>query len=200
MHQLLGISVDHMSRVTQAAASGRNSTTEMHPKSSPGGYMYGEATAQFRRETVGDPGWDFDEAGGQPRTFNNERRVSVIVRSGDEFTGCNGPRAPRTKHTTGSETRRKISVNQLAAFDLGAVEAADDTSVFNTWVLLLAVVDGEVRGELSRPASIDQAGHINTWTERLLLPATPLGGGFAQLDEDERDDDQGDDLGISWKA
>lgn len=200
VEQLLGITVDHLGRVTQAAASGRNSTTEMHPRSSPGGYMYGEATAQFRRETVGVTGWEFDESGGQPRTFNHERRISVIVRSGDEFTGMDTGRDPRTKHTAGRETRAKVSVNQLVAFDLGAVEAAEEAAPLHTWVLLLGVVDGEVRAELSRPQDIDGAGHISAWTERVLLPATPLTGGFDRLEQEEHDDDQGDDLGISWKS
>ncbi len=201
VEQLLGITVGHLARVTQAAAGGRSSATRFHPSSTPGSNMYSEGTAALRRELVNESGWDFDEANQQPRTFNDDRRITVIVQSGDEMTGIDGPRAPRSKHGKGQATRQKVDVNtQLPLFDVAAPEGLANDSTLHTWVLLMAEVDGELRAELSRPNGMDGAGRVSDWTERLLLPVTPLGGDF-EIDLDRVEDgEQGDGFDVTWQS
>lgn len=201
IEQLLGITVEHLARVTQAAAGGRNSATRFHPSSTPGSNMYSEGTAALRRELVNEPGWDFDEANQQPRTFNSDRRMTLIVQSGDEMTGIDGPRPPRSKHGKGQATRQKVDVNtQLRLFDVAAREDFSSDLAFHTWVLLVAEVDGELRAELSRPNGMDEAGRVSDWTERILLSATPLGGDF-DIELGRVDDgDQGDGFDVTWQS
>lgn len=205
IEQLFGITVDHLTRVTQAAAGGRNSATSLHPSSTAGSNMYYEGTAALRRELLPDAAWDHDEANQQPRTFNNDRRIAVIVQSGDEMTGIDGDRVPRSKHGKGRATRQKIVDNrQEYLFDLAtpdeSVDEQDDELALTTWVLLLAEVDGELRAELSRPYAMDEAGRVSAWTERILLPVTPLGGTF-DMDLDREDEsDQGDAFDVSWQS
>jgi hypothetical protein len=209
VEQLLGVTVDHLARVTQAAAGGRNSATSLHPSSTAGSNMYYEGTAALRRELLPDSAWDHDEANQQPRTFNNDRRIAVIVQSGDEMTGIDGDRAPRSKHGKGRATRQKVVDNRqgylfdLTRSDESADEQGDeqgDEQALDTWVLLLAEVEGELRAELSRPHAMDDAGRVSAWTERILLPATPLGGDF-DLDLDRGDDgNQGDAFDVSWQS
>jgi hypothetical protein len=201
VQQLLGITVEHLARVVQAAAGGRNSATRFHPSSTPGSNMYSEGTAALRRELMGEPGWNFDEANQQPRTFNSDRRITVIVQSGDEMTGIDGPRAPRSKHGKGEATRLKVDVNtQLRLFDVKASDEIASDLALHTWVLLMAESEGELRAELSRPTGMDSAGHLSDWTERILLPATPLGGDLDfELDREE-DDDQGDGFDVTWQS
>jgi hypothetical protein len=167
--------------------------------------MYYEGTAALRRELLPDSAWDHDEANQQPRTFNNDRRIAVIVQSGDEMTGIDGDRAPRSKHGKGRATRQKVVDNrQQYLFDITTpdepVDDLDDGLILNTWVLLLAEVDGELRVELSRPYAMDEAGRVSAWTERILLPASPLGGNF-DIDLGREDDgDQGDAFDVSWQS
>ena len=64
----------------------------------------------------------------------------------------------------------------------------------------MAEVDGELRAELSRPNGMDDAGRVSDWTERILLPATSLGGDF-DIELGRVDDgDQGDGFDVTWQS
>ena len=45
-----------------------------------------------------------------------------------------------------------------------------------TWILLIHRASNEVRCELSLPISIGDDGHIDAWSERILLGSIPLDG------------------------
>jgi hypothetical protein len=84
---------------------------------------------------------------------------------------------PSTRYEKGIATVEAVSRNfvQLALpIDLGDEDPYDaDVDGTSTWVLLYHVADAEIRAELSLPDSMVD-GYIDTWTERVILPAVPL--------------------------
>jgi hypothetical protein len=194
----LGLSLDGLVRVVSAAAGGFNSTTAFHPTPSAGSYLYYEGTAAFRRLVIPD-GWEMDELDGQPRTFSRTLGLTVVVQSGDEMTGIDGEREPQTRHPKGPATARKVAVNgQLDLFKIARPEAPEDLGL-QTWVLLMAVVEGQMRGELSRPERMSPGSRPCGWSERILLPSQPMGGG-AEFDLAEPVNDAPDtDFDVSWQ-
>lgn len=208
VQELLGITPGRLQRVLQTGAEARRGTTAFHPRSYTGTSMWAETTAALRRELLVESGWEMDEAGGQPRTFSMERRLNVVVQSGDDMTGVLGERKPRTKHSKGSATVTKVRDNQLALFAVAGPAAEEPEledgdvieSVLETWVLLLAEVDNELRAELSRPRGFDAAGHVNDWYERILLTATPMVADDFNIEQDDRDDDDGEGFDVTWQS
>lgn len=210
VEDLLGISPARLQRVIQVGAEARRSITSLHPNSYMGTAMWGEATAALRRELIPE-GWKYDEAGQQPRTFNSDRQIVVLVQSGDDDTGLVDGK-PKTKHPKGSATETKVRDNQLALFSTGSdddlggededqsAELIEGTAVLETWVLLLAEVDGELRGELSRPRGFDSSGRVDRWFERVVLEAVPMVAEDFALDQEDRDDEQGEEgIKITWQ-
>jgi hypothetical protein len=175
----LGLTLPGLSRVIAAGAGGYTSTTAFHTSSAPGSYLYFETTAALRRLCVPD-GWGADELDGQARTFDPVRLNAIIVQTGDEKTGLVGEDEPTTRHPKGSATSKKVKVNarQLELFTVGRADDAQvDAGGLLTWVLLVAIVDGELRAELSLPERMSDSSRPAGWLERIILPAVSLGGG-----------------------
>lgn len=173
----LGLTLVGLARVIASGGGGYATTTRFHPLSAPGSYLYHEATAALRRLLVPN-GWVADESDGQPRTWDPIRHNSIIVQTGDVMTGIDGEHEPTTRHTKGTTTQKKIKTNasQLELFTIGQGMEPSSHGLF-TWVLLVAVVEGQVRGELSLPARMSESLRPGGWLERILLPAIDLGAG-----------------------
>ncbi|MCV2490814.1 hypothetical protein OF117_15770 [Geodermatophilus sp. YIM 151500] len=195
--QSLGLDLLGLRRVVASGAGGWNSTTAFHPSSARGSFLYFETTAALRRLVV-PMGWEHDELDGQARTFNRGLGISIVVQSGDELTGQVG-QEPRTRHPKGSATAKKIETNgqQLALFNVGQQEPFINSPF--TWVLLVAVVDGEVRAELSLPSGMSADSRPCDLVERILIPSQPLGGP-ADLDVAHPvDGGPSTDVDVSWR-
>jgi hypothetical protein len=149
-------------------------------------------------------GYEYDEEGHQPRTFNDERGVSIIFQTGDENTGILAGVEPTTRNPKGTATRDKVSANveQLALFELVPRDGPAGQSY--NWVFLAAVVDGFLRTELSLPRDINEEGKPCGWAERIILPEEPLARDAATTNPDtgdKPDNTSTDDVNIdvAWK-
>ena len=176
----LGLTASGLARVVAAGGGGYSSTTKFHPRSAPGSYLYYETNAALCRMVV-PLGWTADEVGGQPRVWDPVRRNCIIVQSGDEMTGIDGPVLPTTKHPHGAATVGKVASNvaqlELFTVDRGVEEDRTVDDGLLTWVLLVAVVDGQVRAELSLPRRMSSSSRPCGWLDRILIPPTDIGTG-----------------------
>lgn len=200
--EAMGLSIEALKRVVVSAAGAFNSTTRFHPSSAAGTYMYQEGTAALRRACV-PLGYDFDEDGHQPRTFSEERGVSIILQTGDDNTGVLTGVEPTARNPKGTATKNKVSSNyaQMSLFNLATPESPD-TDMYN-WVLLVAVVDDVVRAELSLPREVNSEGKPCGWVERILLPEEPLARDLATDEQPHKgDSDRATDdveIDVKWK-
>lgn len=194
----LGLTHEGLLRVLTAGAGGYASTTAFHPSSAPGSYLYFETTAGLRR--LSSPlGWEHDELDGQARTFDPVRRNAIIVQTGDERTGLIGEPAPTTRHPKGSATSKKVKVNaeQTELFTIGRTgDVPGGIGSVLSWVLLVAIVDGELRAELSLPDRMSASSRPTGWLERIIIGAIPLGSG-PNVDV-VRTDGPDTDFDVSW--
>ena len=200
----VGIPLEALQRAARRGAGGYTSTTTFHPVSSAGTYLYHEATAALRLELVPGGDWGLDEEDHQPRVFSEKYRAIVVVLTGDKYTGIDGPQEPRSRNAKGGATRKKIDENQgqLHLFDISptGIERSAEKGGMLTWVFLIAIVDGEIRSELSLPNELDDESRPSGYHERILLPAQPLDGTLPTMDK-RGDDDEGPvaDIDVSWK-
>jgi hypothetical protein len=199
----LGVPVDGLDRAVGAALGARQAVTLFHPKSFPGTMLWGEGTAAFRRLMVGVHNWTYDELDGQPRTISPDGRIAVVVQTGDEWTGVDSPgRAPSTRHPKGAATKRKVTSNalQLELFSTASeAEEVEADLAPMTWVLLLAIVDGELRAELSLPEDISDAGYVVAWRTRVLLSSHPVDADDVVIAGDEGDSPSESDVAVAWR-
>lgn len=201
----MGTSVEGLLSVVRAIGAGVTSTTRFHPKSAPGTYGYHEGTAALRRLLV-PVGYEHDEADGQPRTYSTERGVSVIIHAGDENTGADTGREPRSRNSHGEVTERKTKQNDeqlVLPFALAnpvpdEALASDGTPALFTWILLFAIVDGTLRAELSLPRSVE-AGKVTEWVHRILLPEQPFGQNPTEIRGSNADEGPEDEVAVEWK-
>ncbi|MET9268739.1 hypothetical protein [Kribbella sp. NPDC003557] len=201
----LGLTRSGLERVVSAAVGGYTSTTRFHASSAAGTYLYHEATAALRRVLVpSNEDWDYDEQDQQPRVFSEVRGLTIVAQSGDEYTGLEDPdEEPRARHPKGAATARKVTVNsdQLALFPMSLLVSGADANAPSgmlTWVLLIAIVDGVARSELSLPNQVDKQGKACGWVHRILLPDHELGGAQAEttIGEEPTPDVEVD---VEWK-
>jgi hypothetical protein len=120
-----------------------------------------------------------------PLTVHPAGSICIAVTTGDDGTGL-ADRTPTNKVRKGTQTAGAVAGNtgQMRLFsdeDLTSLPEA----VFNqerkertTYILLLYRDSRQqvVRSELSIPTSMNSDGRINSWKERILLPAVPFDG------------------------
>lgn len=140
-------------------------------------------------------GWRIDNPRNLPLVISDDVGINITVSSGDEFTGILGERFPKSKNPKGILTSEAIRRNlkQLDMFPEHLPEAVklfESTAQYPTYVFLLYITDEEIQAELSRPSSMDDANHVDMWSERILL-SVPLPG---QELIDDVDFDEGPDI------
>ena len=124
-------------------------------------------------------------------TVKGDRTLAIVVATGDEATGT--AYLPRTKKPRGPVSVRAIETNQLSLFGLldddGEASAMlpELETVTETWFLLfhMDTQAGEIRAELSLPATTDDSGNIISWAERIPLALIPLGIDVPLPDDDD---------------
>lgn len=198
----MGLSASLLTRAVLAGAGGYNATTAFHPRSGPGTYLYQEATAALRRGVHGLGDWAFDEDDRQPRTYSLDRGIAIVVQTGDENTGVNTGRDPRTRNPKGIVTLTKVASNsnQLTLFNMATPKLPrQGPGDLLTWILLIAVVEDAVRSELSLPKEWSRDGKPCGWHLRLLLDEQPLGGGSVIGSLENPEVVATPDISVAWK-
>jgi hypothetical protein len=94
--------------------------------------------------------------------------VAIAVTAGDEATGCPDVQ-PRTGNPKGAMTVAAVAAN------IGPQTLFEaDEFRRQTWFLLYYRDEGEIRAELSLPDNVSASGHIDSWSERIIIPPYPL--------------------------
>ncbi|MFC7619383.1 hypothetical protein [Microlunatus sp. GCM10028923] len=169
----LGLDVPLLVRALQRADAEAKQTTGLEPPTAEGSTRYFK-TVRFLREELVPLGWDPDNYRNFCRTVHPSRRHSIVVSSGDEFTGLDiHGTSPRTKYPKGDLTEVAVQRNAVQdAFDFGeefAEPIAERVRVESTWYLLQYTTPQHIQAEVSLPTAFKN-GMITDWQERILLP------------------------------
>jgi len=164
-----------------------NAEPPFDPVTAPGTDAWRYPVRVLRKGLLG-LNWRLDDPRNLPLVISDERNISLAVSSGDEFTGIEGHRLPRTKNPKGILMAEAVTRNtrQLDFFPESipeAVQKFDRTLKYPTWVFLLFITDDQIRAELSLPNSMDESDHIVGWAERILI-VVPLPGEEIDADTD----------------
>ncbi len=178
----------------QGYAERMNAEYPFDPVTAPGTDAWRYPVRTLRKGLM-ELGWRLDDPRNLPLAISDEKRISITISSGDEFTGIDGARKPRSKNPKGALMEEAIARNirQCDLFPESlpvAVQNFGQTIKYPTWVFLIYIVDEEIRAELSLPKSMDEASHVNDWVERILI-SVPLPG--AKI-SDEPESDEGPDI------
>lgn len=178
----------------------RQTCTPFHPPAYPGVSQWAETVAASR-ELLIPRGWSYSDANNLSLVISPDEKVAVAVSTGDDNTGRSeyryGEIQPRTKHPKGSEMRSAVEANEpTTLFDVATGEPVKrevdlDLNRLRTWVLLLAMIEQEIRYELSLPKRQDKEGYVCEWSERIIFPAIAIDS------LPSRNDDQDDDGGTA---
>ncbi|QQP88690.1 hypothetical protein IGS68_22125 [Skermanella sp. TT6] len=178
-HKLRELSVP-LELLIEAAQQGfverLNAEPPFDPVTAPGTDAWRYPVRMLRKALM-ELGWRIDNPRNLPLVISDEKKINITVSSGDEFTGAEGPRQPRSKNPKGVLMEEAIARN-TRQYDLFpgslpvAVQKFDQTITYKTWVFLIYITDEEIRAELSLPSSMDGADHVNRWAERILIPVS----------------------------
>jgi hypothetical protein len=189
----LGLTEELVGGIVERGLAARKTCTAFDTPSFPG-YLQWAMMHRASRELLARHDWTPDDSRNFSRVVRSDGAVALTVATGDEYTGRKselGLPEPSTKYPKGSETDLAIVANvQLSLWEDPAAELAQvkrSQPGRQTWWLLSAVVDGELRYELSCPNGQDDRGYVVSWSERIIFDPIPIDGG--------RDDD--DDPGTS---
>jgi hypothetical protein len=168
----LGLSAADFEFVLAGADAEARTWTTLAPPVMAGMARWGK-TNELLRVRLLPRGWTHDDPRNMPRTISPAGDLAVVAATGDGATGRPDGTA-RNLYARGIETVRAIGRGDQLAFDYPGLEppAADDLAI---WLLLYHLAGDEIRAELSRPHSISPGGYVDSWAERILLPAIRLG-------------------------
>ncbi len=171
----LGLKAEILEFALRGADAEARTYTALDPPNMQGMARYSR-TVRLLREQLLPLGWSYDNPRNLARTVSPDRQVAIIATLGDAATGVPHVR-PSTRYEKGVATVEAVSRNFLQLslpIDLGDDGPVDaDLDGAATWILLYNVTDTEIRAELSLPDSMVD-GYIDTWLERIILPAIPL--------------------------
>lgn len=156
----------------------RRSCTAFDPPSYPGTHQWA-TMHRASRELLSTRGWQPDDSHNFSRVVRRDGAVAVTIATGDDYTGrakADGVPEPTTKYAKGPETGLAIVVNeQLPLWSDGTTEPALPVRPLRqTWWLLNAIIDQELRYELSCPLGMNDQGFIARWSERIIFAPIPL--------------------------
>ena len=167
----LGLAAADFEFVLAGADAEDRTWTALAPPVIAGMARWGK-TNELLRVRLLPRGWTHDDPRNMPRTISPAGDFAIVAATGDGATGRPDVTA-RNLYARGVETVRAIGRGDQLAFDYPGLEppAADDLAI---WLLLYHPAGDEIRAELSRPHSISPAGYVDSWAERILLPAIGL--------------------------
>ena len=143
-------------------------------------------TVGLLRRRLGRLGWISEDPQNLPLIVSPSGSTSIITTTGDGATGYRYE-TPKTRYSKGSATKATVDTDtdiQLSIMNLVHDELAEEMSNVvlaedrnrEVWCLLYHynAFTGELRAELSRPASMEAGKQISEWRERIMLGAIPL--------------------------
>ncbi|GAA4931830.1 hypothetical protein HD597_012877 [Nonomuraea thailandensis] len=182
----LGLSWSDIEHALLAADREARLYTHLDPPNTPGIGRWGK-TNRFLRERLTMRGWTYDNPRNLPRTIHPEGEFAIVATTGDECTGLRLPgMQPTTRYAKGPATAHLVERNerfvQPALFEeevpgeeigeaLAEVTGPTGGEPHVVWLLLYNAMPAEIRSELSLPLSITSKGYVDSWSERILLPA-----------------------------
>jgi hypothetical protein len=144
-------------------------------------------TVGLLRRKLHELSWTAADPQNLPLIINPSGSISIITTTGDGATGYRY-KTPKTQYSKGSATKATVDTDtdiQLSIMNLLHDELAEEISQVvvaeegqrEVWCLLYHynAFTGELRAELSRPASMESGSQISEWRERIMLGAIPLG-------------------------
>lgn len=177
----------------------------LYPPGSPGSVRYFELVNTLS-QVLRPRGWRRDDKHNICRLVSDERRIVLIVTSGDEATGIpylTFKKYPRSKYPKGLAMRTAVDSNQSAldipGYALPAAQGSSDPySGYSLWTLMVYVNSREIRSEVSRPTGFDSQDRIAGWDERIILSPIPNESGAIDIDLAQSDvPDTGIDIPVS---
>jgi hypothetical protein len=174
-----GLTAEDLQFALRGADAEARTWTSLAPPAMPGMARWGK-TNELLRVRLLPRGWSHDNPNCLPRTISPGKRFAIVATAGDAMTGVPDAR-PTTKYAKGIETARAIEGNVQLAFDFpgihiaGALSAVvNSESAMATWLLLYHATSAQIWAELSLANGISPRGHVDTWAERIILPAIDL--------------------------
>jgi hypothetical protein len=190
----LDLTIQDLHHAVAMGQAVRRQCTDNDPAAAVGIATWGR-TVRGLREALSVRGWERCDDDNLETVVSPERGMAIAVATGDGATG-DPARTPKTKHQRGAATADAVDRNndQRSIFELipgyapEALAAEIERSRANrvTYVLLISAHVDEVRCELSSPDGIGEDARVESWSERIILPAFRFEPG-ARADADEDD-------------
>lgn len=172
----LGLTAEALLTAVKRGYLARTNCTPNHPPLYAPIVAWGE-TVRVLREQLAPLGWQRQDDRNYARTLHPSGRTAIAVATGNEATGL-ANEVPMTKSAKGPITQEAVEINRVQAWLPGmeptVAVAEQDVVAPTTWFLLIHHADDELRAELSLPCAIGADNRVNSWRERILLPAVPL--------------------------
>ena len=183
----LGVPLELLIEAAQQGFAERLNATPFDPVTAAGTDAW-RYPVRVLRAGLEEIGWRIDNPRNLPIVISDERGVNITVSSGDDFTGFDGARKPRSKNPKGvlieEAITRNIFQGELFPEQVPiAVRKFDRTLKYPTWIFLLHITENEIRAELSLPNSMDSGDYVDGWAERILI-SVPLPGSEFLSDTD----------------
>jgi len=185
--QELGLKVVTLREAVQRGFASWASCTGNHPTNYPGISFWANVISALR-ELLHSDGWTRRDDGNLPLTIDAKKRVSIVVSTGDEYTGLPNL-TPSTQSSKGPRTVNVVEINaqQIPLFDFKKhPEIVKQGEERLTWILLFHrdKTSNEVRCELSCPVKMNEDGQIDAWAERIILPSILFSGDNLEVGND----------------
>lgn len=164
------------SLLLQAAEHGHIDRVFASPLDFPGRGEYDAASRALR--TICEEGgkvpasWHRDTHRNIPVAFNLDETIAITVTGGDEFTGIDGERDPKTRSLKGPNTKA-AAVQQTLPLLHGLDEENPGVTL---WFMLTYVDVDSVRVELATPSIVETDGRVSGWLVRILVGKIDLDG------------------------
>jgi hypothetical protein len=146
------------------------------------GTMFWARTTRVLREELASLGFEAADISGLATTCNRERKVAIVVVSGDDGTGDADGESPHSKYRKGPLMIKVVGQNaeQLDLFSLMEMAPAPTATKPDepaTWILLVHRAPGtnEIRAELSLPREMSKDAKVTGWAKRIILKPIPSG-------------------------
>jgi hypothetical protein len=160
----MGLSVEILEEAIKRGESSRNRATPHHPPSWGGISAWADTTAALR-DLIVPMGGTKDDTKNFSRVVLPDGENAIAVMAGDAGTGVED-QIPQPRYHRGAAAQDAVARSQLSLF----AEELPERKGPRLWFLLVRRLQGAVRVELSRPASITEEGLVGTWETRIILP------------------------------
>jgi hypothetical protein len=184
----LGLTRDTFVTAAKEGLAAFAACTANHPVTFPGTAQWADTNRSLRDGLVASK-WTRRNETNQPLVINQAKTMAITAVSGDASTGCKDE-FPSTRSSKGPRVADAIRANQ------GRFEFMDDPAPVvasmkipgrSTWLFLFCrdMKQNELRYELSKPASMNEDGHVSGWLERIIFPPTPFDENVPRIGEDD---------------